>query len=39
VREKNSTVQAFYLNNGFQIKGRVSGYYVDDNAIVMEKKI
>jgi ribosomal-protein-alanine N-acetyltransferase len=39
VREKNSTVQVFYLNNGFRIKGRVSGYYVDDNAIVMEKKI
>ncbi len=39
VREKNSTVQAFYLNNGFLIKGKVSGYYVDDNAIVMEKKI
>jgi len=39
VSEKNSTVQAFYLNNGFQIKSKISGYYVDDNAIVMEKKI
>lgn len=39
VREKNSTMQAFYLKNGFLIKGKVSGYYVDDNAIVMEKTI
>lgn len=39
VREKNIDAQSFYLDNGFQVEGRIEGYYHDDNAIVMGKKI
>jgi ribosomal-protein-alanine N-acetyltransferase len=39
VREKNTGSQAFYSNNGFKVSGTVAGYYMDDNAIVMSRKI
>jgi ribosomal-protein-alanine N-acetyltransferase len=39
VREKNINAQRFYHENGFYIKGIVPEYYIDDNAIVMEKII
>lgn len=39
VREKNTSTQRFYQKNGFYIKGIVPGYYIDDNAIIMVKKI
>jgi len=39
VREKNNMGQMFYLKNGFRIKGIVPGYYIDDNAVVMDKEI
>lgn len=39
VREKNTGSQAFYANNGFTVSGTVAGYYLDDNAIVMTRKI
>lgn len=39
VREKNMDARLFYANNGFEVTGKVEGYYLDDNAIVMEKDI
>ena len=39
VREKNTSTQRFYQKNGFYIKGVVPEYYIDDNAIIMVKKI
>ena len=39
VREKNRTVQMFYLKNGFEIMGIVPGYYIDDNAVAMYRDI
>ncbi|SFM47631.1 [SSU ribosomal protein S18P]-alanine acetyltransferase [Methanolobus profundi] len=39
VREKNVSAQLFYSNNGFVVEGKVDGYYLDDNAIVMGKDI
>lgn len=39
VREKNVDAQSFYSDNGFKVEGRVDGYYLDDNAIVMGKDI
>jgi ribosomal-protein-alanine N-acetyltransferase len=39
VRQQKTSSQAFYANNGFKISGTVAGYYVDDDAIIMTKKI
>jgi ribosomal-protein-alanine N-acetyltransferase len=39
VREKNFDAQLFYSENGFKVEGRIDGYYVDDNAIVMCRDI
>ena len=39
VREKSRNVQVFYLKNGFNVQGIVSGYYIDDNAVAMYKEI
>ncbi|WP_406656220.1 ribosomal protein S18-alanine N-acetyltransferase [Methanolobus sp. ZRKC2] len=39
VREKNIGSQAFYAHRGFEIRGTVESYYVDDNAIIMGKNI
>ncbi|ETA67855.1 MAG: [ribosomal protein S18]-alanine N-acetyltransferase [Methanolobus sp.] len=39
VREKNIDAQLFYSENGFKVEGRIDGYYVDDNAIVMCRDI
>lgn len=39
VREKNTGSQAFYIRNGFSVSGKVAGYYLDDNAVVMSKQI
>ncbi|WP_340819654.1 ribosomal protein S18-alanine N-acetyltransferase [Methanolobus sp. WCC4] len=39
VREKNMDARLFYASNGFAVTGKVEGYYMDDNAIVMEKDI
>lgn len=37
VREKNIAAQSFYSDNDFKVEGRVEGYYLDDNAILMGK--
>lgn len=39
VREKNVDAQLFYSENGFKVEGRIDGYYVDDNAILMGRDI
>jgi len=39
VREKNKGAQEFYLSNGFEVTGNIPRYYLDDNAIVMERKV
>ncbi|WP_292470078.1 ribosomal protein S18-alanine N-acetyltransferase [Methanolobus sp.] len=39
VREKNMDARSFYSDNGFTVEGKIDGYYLDDNAIVMGKKI
>ncbi|MDW7733008.1 MAG: ribosomal protein S18-alanine N-acetyltransferase [Methanolobus sp.] len=39
VREKNTASQSFYADMGFEITGTVEGYYLDDNAIIMERRI
>ena len=39
VREKSRNAQVFYLKNGFDVQGIVSGYYIDDNAVAMYKEI
>ncbi len=39
VREKNSDGQRFYQGNGFKKKENVEGYYLDDNAVRMQRKI
>jgi ribosomal-protein-alanine N-acetyltransferase len=39
VREKNKDAQEFYLSNGFEVTGNIPRYYLDDNAIVMERKV
>ncbi|MCL7411278.1 MAG: GNAT family N-acetyltransferase [Methanosarcinaceae archaeon] len=39
VREKNRSVQMFYLKNGFDVQGIMPGYYIDDNAVAMYKEI
>lgn len=39
VREKNTDSQLFYADQDFEITGTVKGYYLDDNAITMERKI
>lgn len=39
VRESNLTAQLFYLNNGFLVEGKIDGYYLDENAIVMGREI
>lgn len=39
VREKNLDGQRFYQANGFKEKESVEGYYLDDNAMRMQRKI
>ncbi|WP_342306300.1 ribosomal protein S18-alanine N-acetyltransferase [Methanolobus sp. ZRKC5] len=39
VRESNVTAQLFYSNNGFLVEGKIDGYYLDENAIVMGREI
>ena len=39
VRQKNTSSQAFYINHGFKKSGTVAGYYLDDDAIIMTRKI
>ncbi len=39
VRESNVAAQLFYSNNGFLVEGKIDGYYLDENAIVMGRKI
>lgn len=39
VRGKNKGAQKFYLSNGFEVAGTIPRYYVDDNAIVMEREL
>lgn len=35
VREKNSSARSFYSKKGFVAEGRIYGYYIDDNAVLM----
>ncbi len=39
VREKNVDTQSFYAANQFKVKGTIPGYYIDDNALLMSRKI
>ncbi|MGM0770382.1 MAG: ribosomal protein S18-alanine N-acetyltransferase [Halobacteriota archaeon] len=39
VREKNKAAQKFYLSNDFEVKGKIPDYYLNDNAIVMEREV
>lgn len=39
VREKNIASQSFYADMGFEITGTVESYYLDDNAIIMGRRI
>ncbi len=39
VRENNVSAQLFYSKNGFLVEGKIDGYYLDDNAIVMCREI
>jgi ribosomal-protein-alanine N-acetyltransferase len=39
VREKNLDGQRFYQANDFEEKESVEGYYLDDNAVRMQRKI
>ncbi|MEZ5334498.1 MAG: ribosomal protein S18-alanine N-acetyltransferase [Methanolobus sp.] len=39
VREKNTSARLFYSSTGFTENGKIDGYYLDDNAIVMERSI
>jgi len=39
VREKNLEGQRFYQANGFIEKESIEGYYLDDNAVRMQRKI
>ncbi|TGC11126.1 ribosomal protein S18-alanine N-acetyltransferase [Methanolobus halotolerans] len=39
VREKNTGSHKFYIDMDFEIRGTVQDYYLDDNAIVMERRI
>ncbi|WP_440952917.1 ribosomal protein S18-alanine N-acetyltransferase [Methanococcoides sp. FTZ1] len=39
VREKNKGAREFYLSNGFEETGTIPRYYLDDNAIVMERRV
>jgi ribosomal-protein-alanine N-acetyltransferase len=39
VRQKNTSSQAFYTSHSFKKSGTVAGYYLDDDAIIMTRKI
>ncbi len=39
VRERNMDARSFYSKNGFEFENRVEGYYLDDNAILMGRRI
>ncbi len=39
VREKNLEEQKFYRAHGFKEKEIIAGYYLDDNAVRMQRKI
>lgn len=39
VREKNTGSRLFYEDSGFEIAGTVEGYYLDDNATIMSRRI
>ncbi len=39
VRSKNSEAISFYTRHGFEVKGARKKYYIDDDALLMEKKL
>jgi len=39
VRRSNLGAQAFYIHTGFQVVGEVAGYYQDEDALIVEKRI
>lgn len=39
VRESNSSARSFYKNLGYEETGRVRAYYLDEDAIIMTKKL
>ncbi len=39
VREKNHVAREFYISRGFEQVDMICDYYLDDNAVVMEKNI